>query len=565
MFETNFSTIDWILVAAYLAGAVAIGVFVNKYIHNISDYLVGGRASGAALNTATFVGTGLGLVTIMYAGIEGFRNGFSFLLMPLVGVAVGVTLGSTGFVIRRLREAKLTTIPEYFQVRYDRKVRATAGIICAVAGILNMALFPKMGATFLTFVSGYGQAEPAAKVESASQPPTAPSASQPAPAPTSSPAATSRAAAPPAALGGLSNESIINIVTSILILLVLLYTVMGGMVSVIVTDYLQFIILSIGLGLGLYYCLSRADLGWGNMVAAMGTHRGERAFNPVHPDSYGWLWSIWQTIHFAVAALVWAPEVTRALTSKDPTATKRTFLFGAPGQFARLAIPVLLAVAAYCYVSNDPELAAYFFPEGISYFRPDGGLGAAPEHADQAMPLVLGKIIPTGLLGILVAGMMAAFMSTHDSYFLCWSSVITRDVIGPMRRRELSDKSQIGITRISIVLIGIFLLIWGVWYDIPDSVWTYMAVTGSVYMCGAIVVLVGGMYWKRASNAGAMAALLGGLISLVAIFLPDAYRNDSMLMGILGVANYGFCLLLFIVFSLLLPNRPRPQPQQEAA
>jgi SSS family solute:Na+ symporter len=248
--------------------------------------------------------------------------------------------------------------------------------------------------------------------------------------------------------------------------------------------------------------------------------------------------------------------VTRALTSKDPTTTKRTFLFGSPGQFVRLGIPVLFAVAAFCYVANDPKLSAYFFPEGVSYFRPDGGPGAAPEHADQAMPLILGKIIPTGLLGVIVAGMMAAFMSTHDSYFLCWSSVITRDVIGPIRRRELSDKSQIRVTRISIIVIGVFLLVWGVWYKIPDSVWTYMAVTGSVYMCGSIVALVGGMYWKRASNAGAMAALLGGLISLVAVFLPDEYRNNSMLMGILGVANYAFCLLAFIVFSLLLPNRP---------
>ena len=106
-------------------------------------------------------------------------------------------------------------------------------------------------------------------------------------------------------------------------------------------------------------------------------------------------------------------------------------------------------------------------------------------HPDQAMPLLLGKIVPSGLLGILVAGLMAAFMSTHDSYFLCWSSVITRDVIGPLRKRPLSEKSQIRITRVLIVLIGAFLLWWGIWYELPESVWGYMAVTGTVYLGGA--------------------------------------------------------------------------------
>jgi SSS family solute:Na+ symporter len=407
-----------------------------------------------------------------------------------------------------------------------------------VAGILNMALFPKMGATFITYVSGLGQTEQVAKAEQTAKPATR--------------AAIRMAAQPPAAgedadAPMLSNEQLVNLITSILIVLVLVYTVMGGMVSVIVTDYLQFVILSLGLGLGLYFCLTHPDLGWDNMVAALKTHRGERAFNPVHKDSYGWLWAIWTSIHFAVAALCWAPEVTRALTARDPTTTKRTFLFGSPGQFVRLAIPVLFAIAAFCYISRDAGLTAHFFPDG---------LGGDPlrEHSGQAMPLLLGKIIPTGLLGLIVAGMMAAFMSTHDSYFLCWSSVITRDVIGPMRKKELSDRSQIWITRILIIFIGIFLLIWGVWYDIPASVWTYMAVTGSVYMCGSIVALVGGMYWKRASSIGAMAALLGGLISAVAIFLPDKYRSDSMLMGILGVANYGFCAVVFVVFSLLFPD-----------
>jgi len=628
MFDTNFAMLDWCIVGVYLAISVAIGVAVNKYIHNVSAYMVGGRGAGAALNAATFIGTGLGLVTIMYASIDGFSKGFAFMVLPLIGVAVGLTLGSTGFVIRRLREQRLVTLPEYFQRRYSRGVRVTAGVICAMAGILNMGLFPKMGAVFITYSTGLGAARqldvtdwgrfcsalaragasdrrgPHRRLWEALPPEARKAVCE---------GATTEAgrasvldalhgvlARPdfyrqedfaevklPAEAesllkldrGELSRPSVerlnrllleaayprviaespwrqeltVNIITSVLIVLVLLYTVLGGMVSVMVTDYIQFVVLSIGLGVGLYFCLARPDLGWGNMLGALKHYRGEAAFNPVHAGSYGWLWVLWMAVHFAAAALCWAPEATRALTSKDPATTKRTFLLGSPGQFVRLALPALLAIAAFTFVAQHGALAAHFFPNG---------LGGKAENAGQAMPLLLGKIVPSGLLGLLVAGLMAAFMSTHDSYFLCWSSVITRDIVAPLRRRALTDREQIRITRVAIVCIGAFLLVWGVWYKLPDSVWNYMAVTGSVWLCGSVVVLVGGMYWRRASSAGALAALLGGLMSVPVIFLPEELKNDTMLMGQIGLENYAFCAALFVFFSLRYPDRKAASAQE---
>jgi SSS family solute:Na+ symporter len=332
--------------------------------------------------------------------------------------------------------------------------------------------------------------------------------------------------------------------------LVLIYTVMGGMVAVIVTDYIQFIVLSIGLGLGVYFCLSLENLGWSNMTAALATHRGEAAFNPVAEGGYGWNWVGFNLLVFFAAFICWAPEATRALTAKDSRTTRRTFLFAGPGLFIRLAIPAFLAVAAFCFVSQDAQLTAHFFPEGLS--------GKAA-HAEQAMPMLLGQIVPTGLLGLLVAGFMAAFMSTHDSYLLAWSSVITRDIIVPLRGREIPDKQQITITRVTVVLIGIFLLVWGVWYPLPASVWNYMAITGTVYVSGAVTVLIGGLYWKRASRAGAICALLAGLISLggLAIERVQAIVGDWLTTVHLGFFNFLFCIVVFVVVSLLVPDKKR--------
>ncbi len=544
MFATNFATVDWVIVGAYILGVGALGVFLNRYIHSVSDYMVAGRSAGTALNVATFLATGLCLVTIMYSAIDGFKRGFAFMIVGVIGMTVGLFIGSTGFVVRRLRAAKLTTLPEYFQHRYSRTVRITAGTICALAGILNMGLFPKMGATFITYATGLGAMREAAPAGSADGAPAAPQAQG---------AEQAQAAARGAALA--RQELTVNIVMTIIIAIVLVYTVTGGMVAVIVTDYVQFILLALGLGLGLYYCLTSPQLGWDKIVGAWSQHRGEAAFSPVHKGSYGWFWVVWQVIHFGAAALCWAPEASRTLTAKDPETARRTFLFGSPGAFIRLAIPALFGIAAFAFIANSPELSAHFFPKGV---------GERAEFADQAMPLVLGKIVPAGLLGLMMAGMVSALMSTHDSYFLCWAAVITRDIIVPLRGRELSDKQQIRITRIAVVCIGVFLLVWGLWYKLPPSIWNYMAVTGSVYLCGSIVILVGGMYWKRASSAGALAALLGGLASIPIVFLPDKFTDNTRYMGLCGLGNYALCIVLFVAFSLLMPDR-RPATGQEAS
>ncbi|VAX42604.1 hypothetical protein MNBD_PLANCTO02-763 [hydrothermal vent metagenome] len=513
MFETNFTSLDWGIVIVYLVGTGILGMFVNKYIHNASDYLVGGRSAGTSLSIASFIGTGLGLVTLMYASMGGFNKGFSFLLVPTIAFVAYIMLGSTGFVIKRLREMKLTTLPEFFEKRFSRKVRVTSGIIAVLAGILNMGIFPKMGAIFITYVTG---------------------------------------------MGGEQSELTVNIITSLLIVLVLVYTVMGGMVAVMVTDYIQFVVLSIGLGLGLWFCFNSPGLGWDEMVTTWSKAKGAAAFNPVHEKSYGWTYLFFQIFVITFAGFCWAPEATRALTTENSSTTKKTFLFGAPGFFVRMAIPAVWGIAAFVFVSKHPELKDVFF-------------GKEPIHAAAAMPLLLGNVIPMGLLGLLVAGLLAAFMSTHDSYLLSWASIISQDIIAPLKRVDrLSDQESIFFTRVSVVVIGAFLLFWGIWYELPESVWDYMSITGTVYVAGSGVALIGGMYWKRASSTGALLSMFGGLFAILGlkpIVEPTQFFLDSRLHSkceywlngySISLSVFGICALLFIFGSLAFPDKQQP-------
>jgi SSS family solute:Na+ symporter len=168
------------------------------------------------------------------------------------------------------------------------------------------------------------------------------------------------------------------------------------------------------------------------------------------------------------------------------------------------------------------------------------------------------------------AGMVAAFMSTHDSYLLCWSGVITQDVVAPLVKKELTQKQRILITRVAIVATGIMLLIWGLWYEVSSNLWQYMAITGTVYLAGVFPVVIGGLYWPRSSSVGAYIALLGGLtgilgldpcIKLLNASLADYGLAFEFHSSLLMLLTFEFSFIGFVAGSLLFPDAQLPDSQ----
>ena len=110
-------------------------------------------------------------------------------------------------------------------------------------------------------------------------------------------------------------------------------------------------------------------------------------------------------------------------------------------------------------------------------------------------------------------------MSTHDSYLLAWSGIIVQDLIAPLIGRELTDRARIRLIRIGVMLIGLLLLVFGVWYELKDAAFRYLVQTTTIYYAGALAVLVGGLYWKRTTAAGAyLGFTLGAALPLTYIF-----------------------------------------------
>ena len=283
---SNFSTLDWVIVALYLTGTVAIGLYVNRYIRGMSDFLVAGRSLRTHLGVATMVGSELGLVTAMYAAQKGFTGGFAaFHIGVLAGVAC-LVVGFTGMIVGPLRELRVMTIPEYYQLRFGSwKLRVFGGLLLAAGGILNMGMFLKAGSLFVT------------------------------------------------GLTGMNDPNSVNIVMTVMILLVLAYTTLGGMVSVVLTDYIQFVVLSFGL---LLCCLiAFVKLGWGNLVGSVETVHGNAGFDPFNADGFGGSYVAWMFFLGLISCNVWQTAVMRACAAESTETVRRLFVWSSIGFMIR--------------------------------------------------------------------------------------------------------------------------------------------------------------------------------------------------------------------------------------
>jgi len=177
-----------------------------------------------------------------------------------------------------------------------------------------------------------------------------------------------------------------------------------------------------------------------------------------------------------------------------------------------------------------------------------------PTNSLHAMPTFLATLLPTGLIGLVIASMLAAEMSTDSSYLLTWSSILYNDIIVPLRKRPFSERQGLYVNRVIVVAIGVFLLFYGLWYQLPGRVWDYLSITGNIYLSSISVLVVACCYWNRANRTGAMAAIVGGAVAPI-FFLIAGWSQH---VAIAGLASFGLAAG-GMLFGSLLSSRDEQQ------
>jgi SSS family solute:Na+ symporter len=152
---------------------------------------------------------------------------------------------------------------------------------------------------------------------------------------------------------------------------------------------------------------------------------------------------------------------------------------------------------------------------------------------------MLAGILPSGVLGLVVAGMLAATMSVNSSYLLGWSSIIAQDIVVPLREKELTSRQQLTINRVANVFVSAFVMVWGLWYTLPGPTYFYLNMTASIYLSGTLVAVVAGLFWSRATTLGGYMAMGSGALATIAFFFfktPASYAGlGAFLLAAIGM------------------------------
>lgn len=495
---THFSWwLDGSIVGIYLAATMVAGIMVRKYVGKVEHFLIAGREMNLYLGIASLAATEFGIVTCMYTAENGYKFGFAGATPGLLQALAMFLIGWTGFCVKPLRDAGVITIPELFEKRYGPRIRWLSGVVIVLGGLLNMGVFLRTGGEFLVTVCGLST-------------------------------------------GGYRLE----IMMTLLLIAVAVYTILGGMLSVLVTDFLQFVVMSVGLIAVSFLILTQ--IGWSPLVETVQNHYGDGGFNPFLNPQLRWPYVVFNALLNTAAVLTWQTTIQRLLSAKDTKTGQRVYTRTSFFFVCRFLIPCLWGVAALTTLA----------PEAV------GGKSL------QAMPMFLSTAVPIGLMGLLIAAMLAADMSTDASYMITWGSVIYNDIMAPFRKTRWTERKGLLWNRAIIAGIGVFLLLYGLWIELKGDLWTYLGVTGTIYLSSMSTLLIACCYWKRANNWGAAAAIIVGAVFPVSCLVIERLPAAD---GIVkwagpnfphysGIAAYLCAGLAMVIGSLLKPQKRERNP-----
>jgi solute:Na+ symporter, SSS family len=483
---TRFTWIDGSIIGVYLLVTMIAGIMVRKYVARVDHFLVAGREMNLYLGIASLAATEFGIVTCMYTAQAGYKFGFAGATPGIANAIAMFVIGYTGFGIKPLRDAGVMTIPELFERRFGAGIRWASGVVIVLGGLLNMGVFLRVGGEFLMLVAGV-------------------------------------------------DMRYLELTMTVLLVGVAVYTILGGMLSVLVTDFLQFIVMSVGLLVVTFLIL--ANVGWETLVTAVETNHGAGGFNPFINPELGPSYVVFNLIAQFAVVLTWQTTIARVLAAKDTKTGRQVYTRTAFFFVARFVIPGIWGIAALAMLAPDV-------------------VGANDLHA---MPRLLSTLVPVGMMGLLIAAMLAADMSTDASYMLTWGGIIYNDIMAPFHKGRWSERKGLRINRMIVALIGVFLLLYGLWYPLQGDLWSYLLVTGSIYLASMSVLLIACCYWKRANTWGAVGAIVVGAIIPITFLAMQQIPATSEFANWVGpnragIAAYVGTALAMIVGSLLKPR-----------
>jgi SSS family solute:Na+ symporter len=321
----------------------------------------------------------------------------------------------------------------------------------------------------------------------------------------------------------------INFWTGALITVILtgIYTILGGLRAVIYTEALQAVVLIIGSITITVIGLIKIG-GWGNMVSTVGAQH-LNLFPPLNDPNFPWLGLVFAAP--IVGIWYWCTDqviVQRVLAARNESQARKGSIFASYLKLLPFWIFIIPGVIAFA-LSKSGQLQ----------------LGAA----DQAFPALVKALLPAGLRGLVIGGLMAALMSSLAAVFNSCSTLFTMDIYKKIRPAA-TEKRLVFIGRLATGVVVICGILWiplmkfisGELYHYLQSVQSYLAPP-------ITAVFLLGIFWKRINSKGAVSALIGGfVIGMLRLVTEISKEHLSGVLFTFADMNFlYFCFFLFLV------------------
>ncbi len=481
----NLGTLDISIIVIYLIAIVVLGFYFASKHKNAEDYFLAGRNLTWPIIGFSLFASNMSSNSLVGLAGAGYKDGFSVYSYEWMAVIVLIIFAI--FFLPFYLKNKIFTIPEYLEKRYSYAVRAYASIIAVILNILvDIAATLYAGGLVINLI--------------------------------------------------FPDFALWQIIVG-LALIAGIYTIAGGLSSVMYTDAVQAVILIMGSALISY--MAYVEIGGWDAVYAITEPSHFKILKPIDDESMPWP-SVFTGV-LLLGFYFWGTNqyiTQRTLASKNIRQGQWGALFAG---FLKLSILFIMIFPG--------AFARVLYPN--------------MEKMDMIYPTMLFDLLPTGLLGLVLAGLIAAMMSSLDSGLNSVSTLITMDFIKKIKPNA-DSKSLMKIGRIVTVFVMIIAILWAPQIGNFTKLWDYLQNT-LAWFCPPIVALfVMGLFMKRVNTAGAIATIIVGTLITVWLIGLQAVGSTLELPNFLYVAFWHFiiCCAAMLIFSFMGKRKPESELAQ---
>jgi SSS family solute:Na+ symporter len=445
-------TVLVVSVLVYLMVTIAIGLYATKFVSSSKDYLVAGRSLPVYMTTATVFATWFGAETVLSVSATFVKDGLGGIPADPFGATFCLVFVAL-FFARAFYRMDLLTIGDFYKKRYGRGVEVLTSIAVTLSYLgWTSAQMTALGIVFNSLSQGA-----------------------------------------------------ITLNQGILLgaVIVLVYTTLGGMWSVALTDLFQSVVIVLGLIYVAFLATGMAG-GFGKVVQHA-ADAGKFQFWPTGGSKEWWAFvAAWATL--AIGSIPQQDVFQRVTSARDERTAVTGSLLGAGAYFAFAFVPMFLAYAA---LMVDPAMVnALLKQEGreVQLILPNFVLAHTP---------IFAQVMFFGAL-------LSAILSTASGALLAPTALFTENVVKPLFG-DMGDKRFLLMLRIVLVLFTAGVLVFAL--NNTSTMYEMVQNAYKVTLVGAFVPLVCGIYWERATTQG---AALSALVGLAVWGICEAFYAEAM-------------------------------------